>query len=52
MRYLYIVLFNLIAANVSIAQLYDYTWVLGYRGGSISPDDDTFGLSILSFQNE
>ncbi|MCG8328640.1 MAG: PKD domain-containing protein [Chitinophagales bacterium] len=51
MRYLYIVLFNLIAANVSIAQLYDYTWVLGYRGGSISPDDDTFGLSILSFQN-
>jgi len=34
------------------AQLHDYTWVLGYAGGSISPDQDTFGLSILNFSDE
>ena len=51
MRYLYVILFNLIIVSTNIAQLHDYTWVVGYRGGSISPNDDTFGLSILSFQN-
>ena len=34
------------------AQLHDYTWVLGYGGGDLSPDQDTFGLSILNFSNE
>jgi len=34
------------------AQLHDYTWVLGYGGGSLSPDQDTFGLSILDFSGE
>ena len=34
------------------AQLHDYTWVLGYGGGDLSPDQDTFGLSILHFEDE
>ena len=51
MKYLYIFIFCLFSFSLS-AQLHDYTWVLGYFGGSISPDQDSLGLSILSFQNE
>ena len=31
------------------AQYYDNIWLLGYDGGSQSPDDDEFGISILNF---
>jgi hypothetical protein len=34
------------------AQLHDYTWIMGYGGGANSPDQDTFGLSIMDFTNE
>ena len=51
MKYLYFFIFCLFSFSLS-AQLHDYTWVLGYAGGSISPDQDSFGLSILSFQDE
>ena len=52
MKQLYFFVFVLIFYLNASAQFHDYTWVMGYAGGSISPDQDTFGLSILSFENE
>jgi hypothetical protein len=42
----------ILCSSGAFAQLHDYTWVLGYAGGEDSPDQDSFGLSILFFQNE
>jgi len=52
MRLFYILLSFCIFCHNATAQLHDYTWVLGYDGGPISADDDTFGLSILNFNDE
>jgi hypothetical protein len=52
MKQLYFFVFILILSSNALAQLHDYTWISGSFGGSISPDQDSFGLSILSFQDE
>jgi hypothetical protein len=43
---------NLLLNLPVLSQKHDYTWVLGYAGGDLSPDEDTFGLSILHFPEE
>ncbi len=35
----------------SFAQKPDYVWLLGYGGGNQTPANDSFGLSILTFDN-
>jgi hypothetical protein len=34
-----------------LAQGYDNTMIFGYGGGSLSPEDDGFGLNILTFSD-
>ena len=34
-----------------IAQKHDNIWLLGYEGGSQSPNNDTFGITVLDFSS-
>jgi hypothetical protein len=47
----YIILVFLILSFLSSAQKHDNIWLMGYGGGSQSPDDDYFGISVLDFSN-
>jgi len=38
--------------NISFAQYEDRVWLLGYGGGNQTPSNDSFGISILRFDNQ
>ena len=45
------ILFYCFIVVVLFAQKHDNIWLLGYGGGSQSPDNDYFGISILDFSS-
>ncbi|MBL7795046.1 MAG: PKD domain-containing protein [Saprospiraceae bacterium] len=51
MKILFLALILILCCNSLFAQGHENTMLFGYAGGDLSPNDDRFGINILTFTN-
>lgn len=52
MKKVILLILSLVCTFHVFSQKHDYWWITGYEGGTLSPPNDSFGVTLLNFNNE
>jgi hypothetical protein len=52
MKILFALILLMLTSTFALAQKHDNIWLTGYEGGTLSPPNDSFGITILDFSNQ
>lgn len=52
MKILFLLIILSVTGTSALCQKHDNIWLTGYEGGTLSPPNDSFGITILDFSNQ